>query len=466
MPLKKQFCLQLSFRFFFNRLLCFSPVPYTLGKATPGIALKGLILALLYCSLCGAIIPDNYANAASSSFEDCSEDSLVPSISVSPMLPDDSDKPEPKPFVCGMPYAKRARVADVPVMLGQMLLVGFRGDGVTNSADFDAILKFVSEGKAGGVILFSRDLGTGGKRNIITPEQVKTMNARLQKAAPGMLFISIDQEGGRVQRMAPFAGGAWPSPKEMSTLTSEGITAIAQKMGAELAEVGINLNFAPTLDVDVNPNNPIIGQLGRSFGDNPMVVAKNAASFAYGLLSAGVLPGYKHFPGHGSSGTDSHDGLTDITESWGRMELVPFRVLQHRIDASMVMVGHLMQRKLDARYPASLSAAIINELLRGELGWNGVVISDDLQMKAITAHYTLEETILLCINSGTDILLFGNNIDFDPELPEKVYMTMLKLYQEGKVSKQRIAASYDRIMRLKEMSRALNDNYDENAEEQ
>jgi beta-N-acetylhexosaminidase len=357
-------------------------------------------------------------------------------------------------LVFGLPSMLTAATPSPEEMLGQMLMVGFRGDGLEESEDFKAILKVIHSGKAGGVILFNRDLSVDtGKRNIVSPEQIKTMLQRLQTAALTPLFIGIDQEGGRVQRLKPLGGGSWPSPKALGLLPKREVFARAVALGQELTMMGINLNFAPCLDLDLNPANPVIGGLERSFGKKASTVIAKGRAFKNGLNSAGVIAAFKHFPGHGSSGTDSHLGMADITATWCQEELEPYKVLLHEPGSLMVMVGHLLLRGLDDQYPSSLSYNTITGLLRNQMDWQGVVISDDLQMLAISNHYSLEETVRLGIAAGIDILLFGNNISFDRDLPERVYEIMAGLYKSGKISEERIRLSFERIMRLKQFLR-------------
>ena len=344
---------------------------------------------------------------------------------------------------------------DPEKMLAQMLLVGFRGLGPGEkeyAADYAAFRDYVSQGKLGGVILFNRDHSSKSRvRNILNPAQVKAMCADLQAASPMPLFISVDQEGGRVRRLTPEAGFSdLPSPAEMSRLKIDMIYWRGLELGQELKELGINLDFAPSLDLNVNPDNPVIGSLGRSFGRDPEEVARMGRFFMSGLNDAGVLGSYKHFPGHGSSRSDTHVEFTDITGSWQEDELAPYKLLMKRRGPYMIMLGHLFHSNFDPVYPASLSHAVATGLLRDRLGWQGVIISDDLQMKAIADHYSLEETIRLAIEAGNDIVLFGNNLAYDVELPGKAHEAMLKLYREGKIGRERIERSYRRIMALKE----------------
>ncbi|MDL2307840.1 glycoside hydrolase family 3 protein, partial [Desulfovibrio sp. OttesenSCG-928-C06] len=336
-------------------------------------------------------------------------------------------------------------------MLAQMLLIGFRGLGPGESEyaeDYAAFREFISQGKAGGVIFFNRDHSSGSKvRNVLNPAQLRAMCADLQAAAPYPLFISIDQEGGRVRRLRPEAGFAdLPAPAELGAMANESVRQTGRNLGLELRELGINIDFAPSLDLNVNPENPVIGALGRSFGRNPEEVAARAGAFMSGMNSAGVIGSYKHFPGHGSSRSDTHVEFTDISETWQEFELEPYKRLLEPRGPYMVMLGHLFHKDFDKVYPASLSHAIASGLLRDRLGWQGVIISDDLQMKAIADHYSLEETIRLAVLAGNDIVLFGNNLAYDPELPEKAHQALLQLHRDGKISRERIESSYRRIM--------------------
>ena len=181
-----------------------------------------------------------------------------------------------------------------------------------------------------------------------------------------------------------------------------------------------------------------------------IVVAGGGFSRTCTVLQAGMANCGKHFPGHGSAATDTHKGLTDITDTWqASAELMPYETLISDGIVDMVMVGHLVNTKIDPEYPASLSKATITGMLRNKLGFNGVVISDDLEMGAITAHYNMDEVVLLAIDAGMDILLYGNNISYDPDIAAKVHSTILKLVKAGKISRERLEESYMRIRALK-----------------
>ena len=360
---------------------------------------------------------------------------------------------------------------------GQMLLVGFRGA----EPDVLPILSQIATLNLGGVILFDRDAALQSpQRNIESPEQLLRLTSALQAAAASAgsppLFIAVDQEGGRVQRLKAERGFAEtppaadlcpagsPAPGMSQDLAPDPLPgllpglsqapppalAAGEAVGASLAAVGVNLDFAPVLDVNVNPQNPVIGALGRSFSADPLRVAACAGDFARGLHSQGVLTAAKHFPGHGSSTTDSHLGLTDITSTWTEAELIPFRQLVRQDLADMVMTAHVFNARLDPLYPATLSRPVIDGLLRARLGYAGVVVTDDLQMRAVAAHYAFKEVLRLAVEAGADVLLIGNNLDYDPDIAHKALDALMALVAEGRLSPERLRQSFARIRKLKE----------------
>lgn len=333
-------------------------------------------------------------------------------------------------------------------MLGSMLMLGFRG---TELAPDDPFLAAVRAGKVGHVLLFDRDLPSGGgERNIRSPEQLRRLTAALRAAAPGPMFIAVDQEGGRVRRLKPQQGFMdLPSARSMGRGSPAATRTLAARLGAELAGLGISVDLAPVADVDSNPDNPAIGKLGRSFSPDPGLTAQHALAFGQGLAQAGIIPALKHFPGQGGAQRDSHLGLTDISRCWdGGSDLLPYAEAFRQGWPGMVMVGHLFHAGLDPEHPATLSKMVVTGLLRHGLAWRGVVISDDMQMKAITGHYGLEQAILLAVQAGVDILVFGNNLQWDPDLPEKAHATLRRLVDSGRISPERIRASWERIRAL------------------
>lgn len=348
--------------------------------------------------------------------------------------------------------AAPAEAASLEHMAGQMIMVGFRGTGEAPlHEDIRFLLEDVAAGRVGGVILFERDAVTKERgRNVRSLKQVRLLTDMLQARTAVPLFVGVDQEGGLVQRFLPAAGVPDTlSPADLGRGTAQATGAAATRLSAKLLEAGVNLDFAPSLDVNVNPYSPAIGALGRSFSSDPAVVTAHAGAFAGGLQQNGIIFCWKHFPGHGSATADSHEDLPDISSTWSDAELLPYKKLLRSGQPGMVMVGHLFNSHLDSVYPSSLSASVINGLLRRDLGWDGVVITDDLQMKAVGERYSMKESIALAVNAGVDVLLFGNNLVHDPQTGRKAHAALMELVREGRISQARIEESYKRIQSLK-----------------
>ncbi len=321
--------------------------------------------------------------------------------------------------------------------VAQLFVWGFEGYEAT--APLKRLLK---KYHPGGLILF--------RRNIHDPEQVQHLTAELQRAgrshgAP--LLMGIDQEGGRVARLHWFA--EYPPAAVYGKIYQRQkgvhfIEAVARLMAWELKNVGVNLNFAPVLDVNSNPKNPIIGD--RAFSHDAHVVAKTAVPFFRGLLSEGVIPCGKHFPGHGDTKTDSHLELPRVEvsrESWRRVSLVPFREAI-RQGIPTLMTAHIICQNLDPDRPATLSRKIIHDLLREELGFSGVLFTDDLFMKAL-AKYSLIESMVLALEAGNDAFLVCKEFETRYELMEQLGAEV----QKSPSLKRRVEESVARIALLK-----------------
>ncbi|NOZ61750.1 MAG: T9SS type A sorting domain-containing protein [Calditrichaeota bacterium] len=325
--------------------------------------------------------------------------------------------------------------------VAQMLMVGFDNE----SNFFDTLIVDISERQLGGVLMF--------KHNLRSPEQIKQLTGQLQQGAQIPLLISTDEEGGRVARLNQTNGfAATYTPYQLGTIfNNEDTTRRTAAMMADwLLQSGINTNLAPVVDVNVNPHSPAIGKLQRSFSADPWTVFQHANWYIEEFQKRNVICTLKHFPGHGSATADSHLGFTDITDTWADSELVPYQQLCAAGFEGMVMVGHLYNAHLDSLYPATLSHKIITDLLREEIGFNGVVISDEMFMGAIVSYYQFDEAIELAINAGVDILLYATNKYQDQSLVRQVIDIVAQKVGEGKISPQRINESYERILRLKE----------------
>lgn len=358
-------------------------------------------------------------------------------------------------FAAGTPNAPpRAATAtptplDLDTMIGQMVMVGFRGIDLNDAAP---ILQDVRAGRVGSVVLFDYDAPTKTyERNVQSPQQLKALCATLQAHAPTRLLIAIDQEGGKVARLKERYGFA-PSVSQqyLGALNDLNVTRQHARTTAQmLADVGINLNLAPVVDLNINPENPIIGKLERSFSADATVVTAHARAVIQAHHEQGVLTTLKHFPGHGSSHTDSHVGFVDVTHTWTRAELEPYARLSAEGECDAVMTAHVFNAHLDPHSPATLSKPILTGILREQLRFDGVIISDDLQMKAIADHYGLETAIERAIDAGVDILALANNSTYDEQIAARVVMTVKRLTQEGKLTPARIEQSSRRVMRLK-----------------
>jgi beta-N-acetylhexosaminidase len=330
--------------------------------------------------------------------------------------------------------------------IANMLMIGFDEAELTSDT---LIYRQIAEEGIGGIILFDRFYHDRERlKNIHNPTQLKALTRQLQEAASGRLLIAVDQEGGRVQRLKPEQGFAQTaSAREIAQQGEAAVKEIYTELSRMLAECGINCNFAPDVDLAVNDENHVIVGLERSYGKATDSVVTYGGIFADALKAEGVAPVLKHFPGHGSSLEDSHEGFVDVTQTWTEAELEPFRLLIETGKADMVMTAHVFNRHLDPRYPATLSNAITTGLLRDKLGFRGVIISDDLQMEAIASHYTLEETVTLAINAGVDMLLFGNQLGSNNavELIDLIETQVLS----GAIPYERIETASRRIDALK-----------------
>ncbi len=356
-----------------------------------------------------------------------------------------SPPPTPSPLPTGSPTAG----PDLRIKIAQMLLVGFRGLTVKAAADTVADIRDLG---LGGVLLFDYDAPTKTyDRNIGSPAQVRALVAGLRDAATIPLLVAIDEEGGEVDRLKARYG--FPATVSETALGARNEAAYtrqrAKAIGETLSGLGIDLDLAPVVDLDVNPTNPIIGALDRSFAADPKVVTSQGLAYVRGLRDAGVGSTLKHFPGHGSSTADTHLGWVDVTKTWTTTELVPFREIIARGAPDAVLVAHVFDADLDPMYPASMSGAVIDGMLRGDLGFDGVVITDDLQMGAIREVYGYETAVEQAILAGADILTIANEQVYEPGIVAKTIDLVEAAVTAGRIDPARIDASWRRISALK-----------------
>jgi beta-N-acetylhexosaminidase len=326
---------------------------------------------------------------------------------------------------------------DLSRLCGQLLVGGFEGPSLTPSFE-----KALREGRRGGAILF--------KRNVPDLDTTLQVCASIVAAAPAEMppFIGVDQEGGRVVRLpSPFL--ALPPMRLLGELGDlDLIRRAARAVATELSAAGMNLDFAPVLDVDSNPDNPVIGD--RSFGRDPRTVMRGAVAFLQGLQDKSVLACGKHFPGHGDTSVDSHFDLPVITHGRARLEqieLPPFRAASGAGIASM-MTAHIVCEALDPGVPATLSRAICGSLLRAEIGFEGVLFSDDLEMAAIAARYPVEEAAVEAVWAGCDALLICRSED----LQDRAHEALVKKAESDRRFRDRCAEAMGRCLRIRRLA--------------
>jgi beta-N-acetylhexosaminidase len=335
--------------------------------------------------------------------------------------------------------------------IGQMIMIGFRGTEITENSDIYNIIKDV---KVGGVSLSDYDVPTKTYgRNIINQTQTKKLISDLQGYSETPLSVAVDVEGGNVNRLKKEYGfSSILSAEKMGqdkTLVTTQIESL--KIAKELRDSGFNMNLAPVVDVNVNPKNPIIGLLDRSFSSDAENVFDNAKVFIQNHSNSDIIAVAKHFPGHGSSTEDTHLGLADITNTYKEDELLPYQKLNNEGLLNVVMTAHVINKNVDSNYPATLSSAFIKDILRNKIEFKGVVITDDMQMAAISDNYGFEDSIVLAINAGCDIVYFFNNTSegYDKDIAYKVRDAIFDAVKNGKIKEERITESYNRIINLK-----------------
>lgn len=349
----------------------------------------------------------------------------------------------PTPIPTATPAPTRAPLRQ---RIARLLVVGFRGLTI---ADDDPIARAIADDGLGGVILFDRD-EVLGVRNVKSPDQVAALIDSLRALAPGReLVVAIDQEGGKVTRLSPKYG--FPAVASEEAIGGRGDSAVqawAEGIAGTLAGVGVNLNFAPVVDLNVNPTNPAIGALDRAFSADPAVVSRDAEIETTAHRDRGIKTALKHFPGLGSATANTDFGVADVTKTWHDDELDPYRDLLGLGLVDVIMAAHVVNGQIDASAPASLSHKTVTGLLRGELGWDGVVATDDMGAAAIRQVFGFKEAIGLALNAGDDLLVFANQHDYDANLATKVIDAIEGLVKDGTVAESRIDEAVARLAGL------------------
>ncbi len=324
-------------------------------------------------------------------------------------------------------------------LVGQLTLIGVSGHTLTNDEK-----KFIVENNISGVVLFGR--------NVSEPKQIRDLCAEIQSLRHKMydrapLFIGIDMEGGRVHRLKkPFT--QWPALKNIGDLDAPTVAFhFAHRMGVELMSVGINLDFAPCVDIFTNPQNIIIGD--RAISSDPHQVEKMASALVRGYIKSGILSCAKHFPGHGHTLIDSHEELPieeATIERLHEIELVPFKkALRSRVD--MVMTAHILFKNVDPKWPVTLSPLFLKQMIRDELKYQGLIITDDLDMKAMAKHYDKAEIPVRALEAGADLLLYCN----EPDSPPIAIESVSNAVGLGRLSRAELESIHRKVLDVKKI---------------
>lgn len=346
-------------------------------------------------------------------------------------------------------------------LIGRLIWVGVRGD-TPGDPTLEAELDLCLRAHAGGVILFDVDVPQrnilkdqgfdeaqarlNAPRNVRSPEQLRQLTEHIRQRLGPRTVISTDQEGGFVCRLNPARGfPAAPSPADYAALDDNARADAAHNIAQPLARAGVDLNLAPCVDVAINPDGPGHTALGRSFGDDPQRVAGHAKEQIDALHRHGVNATLKHFPGHGSATGDSHFGLVDITDTFQEhAELLPYRQLTEHADA--VMVSHLVHRRYDESLPCSLSPAVINGLLRQQLGHRKLVLTDALDMHAVADRFGPENAAALALAAGADVALEANNLTVTRPCPApRILDAVRKAVRERRITHEHIEHANQRL---------------------
>lgn len=344
--------------------------------------------------------------------------------------------PIPKPID---PLTRHMNSLSLEEKVGQLLIVAYRVDARGTSVSVlseDIERDFISL-EPGGIILFSE--------NIQSSNQVMALIEGFQALSKVPLFVAVDEEGVLVSRLAGKIEGydVPPSARVIGQGGDEGVAkAIGYSVGLQLRELGINVNMAPVADVDTNPLNPVIG--ARAFSDDPYLVAQMAYQTALGLMEAGVMPVYKHFPGHGDTLEDSHFQTARVDHSLERLEVVELVPFKYGIDEGIpaVMSAHVVVSAIDSEVPATLSGELITDLLRHTLGFDGLIITDAMEMKAISHRWTSDQAAVMAIMAGVDMILM-------PEDAHLAKQGIIEAVTSGQISMDQLDQAVRRVLSAK-----------------
>jgi len=329
-----------------------------------------------------------------------------------------------------------AKRSDLEYKLSQMFMLGFQGVELSKTTQ-----EFFQEYRPGGAIYFAHNY----EAPALLLELSESIQNTRDKTMNLPLFIAVDHEGGKVQRFRkPFTH--FPEPAILGEINSPKLAfAVAEVMARELSAVGVNLDFHPLCDIHTKPNNPVIGK--RAFSMDDEVVSKISSAMVRGFIANKVISCVKHFPGHGDTTVDSHFDLPKIDCSWGELEkreLKPFvRAIKSKVD--MIMTAHILNTQLDPIYPATLSYSTLMNGLRKKLRYSKLIITDDMQMEAMTKYFGEEDMIALAINAGADILLYR-----DEARCRQAMDIAYRFLENGRITAEQVEEAYKRIREVKE----------------
>ncbi|MGV2965561.1 beta-N-acetylhexosaminidase [Paenibacillus xylanexedens] len=401
--------------------------------------LLGIVLLLSACGQAQKPSSATDSNTGSNAGSNSGQSSSSPEQNTVP--PQEEVQEEPQEEVD--PVQEQLSSLTLEEKIGQMILAGVQGTTLDNQTK-----QMITDQKVGGIIFYANNVSTlEGTAKFV--QSIKEVN----QSNPVPIFMSVDQEGGKVSRM-PDTVESIPSSRKVGETKDN---ALAETMGELLARqvqlAGFNVDFAPVLDVNSNPKNPVIGD--RSFGSSAELVSRMGIAEMKGLRSEGIIPVVKHFPGHGDTSVDSHLDLPVVNKTekqLAKLEWIPFQAaVKEQVEA--VMVAHILFPKLDPDHPASLSDVIIGEHLRGKFNYDGVVITDDLSMGAIAKNYKLDEAALATVKAGSDILLVAHSY----ESAKTIFDTLISAVKSGKITESRIDESVYRILALKQQYKLSDD---------
>jgi len=348
------------------------------------------------------------------------------------------------------PRAAIALPSGLRERIGQMVMVGFRGMTPTEA---QPVIRQIADGLVGAVVMYDVDSETGGAKNIESRDQLRELNGALRAAGEIPVLTSLDAEGGFYHRLKEKHGFAPAIPaSELGERNDLQFTRIAAGIIAdELADVGIDLNLAPVVDV-LNPANLTVSARRRNFAQDPAVVAAHAREFIVAHHERGILTTIKHFPGLGGNLRPYSPGIGEMIEAWKPAELEPYRDLMADGLVDSVLVTRVTHPELDADYPGCLSRKTVTGLLRGQLGYDGVVISDAMEMLAVWDVFGFERGTILAVNAGVDMLLFCNEsgvVPFEEDRAREVVQMIMDAVRRGEISEERIDEACGRILTLK-----------------